>query len=88
MSAIAKPFVHSSGAGVLSANPVAIEEIAGFSKGTRVAQPGSAPEAYTIDFSMKTVDHKPSGSVQWVFSSEVTRDAKFTALQTAVSTAI
>ena len=88
MSAIAKPFVHTSGAGVVSAPAVAIEEIAGFSAGTRVAQPGTAPERWTIDFTMKTVDHKPAGSIQWVFNDETVRNIKLTALQAAVSTAV
>lgn len=88
MSAIARPFVHTTGAGVISAPSIAIEEIAGFSAGTRVAQPGTAPERWTIDFTMKTVDHKPAGSVQWVFNSQSVRDTKLAALLAAVSTAV
>lgn len=91
MSALAKPFVvPTAHATLVSGPPIPAEEVSGFTPGVRSGKPGET-SGYTIDFTMKTVDHKIVYQ-SWVYKKTAAglaeRNTRLAALQTALSATV
>ncbi len=83
MSALAKPFVHSTTA-VGGENTVNLEEVKTMSVVDRPGIENQADE-FVIVFVMEEVNNR---FVEWVFADSAARDTAFGAIQTLASNAI
>lgn len=90
MSAIAKPFIHSTRTIASPSGVVNIEEVASIEKFTEKGHAGSntpSKEVFGIKFSMKRWDDKPT-EITWRYTLEADRNTDYTAIVAAVSTVI
>ena len=89
MSALAKPFVHSTTVIGGFVDPIEIENIATFNKldVSDVSSNNNKP-LYAISFSLRNNGTGTPNNVQWRYATQAARNTAYNALVTLVSTAV